>query len=145
MTHSSSTSIPLDWLSSSLQNKASSNLYYINYFPILVFNINFVDPTQVHIQVTASRYSYIDYYFHKFIGSALVRFERSTLPEHKGTRTVVLRFLKIIAPLKCVIPLYDGFIGCPKEGDFYCRAHKLWSRNIDNSYSSRGFQLLWDI
>ncbi|TFK52253.1 hypothetical protein OE88DRAFT_1734277 [Heliocybe sulcata] len=31
-----------------------------------------------------------------FIGRALVQFERSTLPEHKGTRTVVLRIVKII-------------------------------------------------
>ncbi|TFK46207.1 hypothetical protein OE88DRAFT_1739662 [Heliocybe sulcata] len=31
-----------------------------------------------------------------FAGRALVQFEHSTLPEHKGTRTVVLRFVKII-------------------------------------------------
>ncbi|TFK46231.1 hypothetical protein OE88DRAFT_1668145 [Heliocybe sulcata] len=31
-----------------------------------------------------------------FAGRALVQFERSTLPEHKGTRTVVLRILKVM-------------------------------------------------
>ena len=41
----------------------------------------------------------------------MARFKRSTLPEHKGTRTVVLRFLKIIAPLTCVIPNYDEHTG----------------------------------
>jgi hypothetical protein len=51
------------------------------------------------------------------VGSALARFERSTLPDHRGTRTVVLRFLKIITPAKCVTPGYDGYICEPKEGD----------------------------
>ncbi|TFK49316.1 hypothetical protein OE88DRAFT_410255 [Heliocybe sulcata] len=31
-----------------------------------------------------------------FTGRALVQFERSTLPEHKGTRTVVLRILRVM-------------------------------------------------
>ena len=63
-----------------------------------------------------SRYSCIDYSY-EFIGSVLVRFERSTLPEHEGARTVVLWILKIITPMKSFIPLYDGYISCPKEGD----------------------------
>jgi hypothetical protein len=50
----------------------------------------------------------------EFVGSALVRFERSTFPDQIGTRTVVLRFLKIITPVKCVIPLYDGKIAPPE-------------------------------
>jgi hypothetical protein len=54
------------------------------------------------------------------IGSALARFERSTLPEHKGTRTIVLRFLKIITPVKCIRKkrnTYVGYIGSHR----YCR------------------------
>ena len=51
----------------------------------------------------------------KSVGCALVRFERSTLADHKGTSTVVLRFLKIIVPVKCVISLYDGNIVPPEE------------------------------
>ena len=92
----------------------------------------------------------------KFVGSALVRFERSTLPDHKGTRTVVLRFLKIITPVKCVIPRYDGYIAPPKEGELYRKFTKTgsikltqntpaWSANIDKSVLLRGLQLLWDI
>ena len=42
--------------------------------------------------ITFSCYSYIDLYFHEFVGSGLARFERSTLPVHKGTRTVVYAF-----------------------------------------------------
>jgi hypothetical protein len=105
-----------------------------------------VVPTQVHIQVTTSRYSYIDY-SHEFVGRALARLERSTLPEHKGTRTVVLRLLKTITPVKCVIPLYDGFICCPKEGELHQNSRrKVWSLNIDNPKAiKRGLQLLWDI
>ena len=84
------------------------------------------------------------------------RFERSTLPEHKGTRTVVLRFLKIITPVDCVIPLYDGYLCWPKEGEllqkyilksFPKSDIKVWSFDIDKSTvitTKRGFQLLWD-
>ena len=88
----------------------------------------------------------------KFVGSALARFERSTLPDHEGTRTVVLRFLKIITPVKCVIPLYDGYIVSPKEGELHRRSWKArknlnpraWSADIDKSVLFRGLQLLWD-
>ena len=114
-------------------------------------------PTQVHIQIAISQYSNIDY-SHGFLGSALIRFERSTLPEHEGTRTIVIRFLKIITPVKCVIPNYDGHICCPKEGELYWKyfinrkvKHKVWSDNIDISAKSptstlmrQSFKLLWD-
>jgi hypothetical protein len=91
----------------------------------------------------------------KSVGSALVRFERSTLPDHKDTRTVVLRFLKIITSVKCVIPLYDGNIRPPKEGELYERFGRLgrtinklnppvWNANIDKSVSLRALQLLWE-
>jgi hypothetical protein len=83
----------------------------------------------------------------------MVRFERSTLPDHKDTRTVVLRFLKIITPVQCVIPLYDGYIAWPKEGELHQKAypfskldHQVWSANIDKpkGLMQRGLQLLWD-
>jgi len=94
-----------------------------------------------------------------YTGSALARFERSTLPEHEGIRTVVLRFLKIITPVKCVIPDYDGHICCPEEGELYQKtgpktgpkrkARKVWSVNIDKLGGPRsivpGLQLLWDV
>ena len=89
-------------------------------------------------------------YFHEFVGSALARFERSTNPDHKGTRTVVLRFLKIITPVKCVVPNYDGRICCPREGELYRRTknntESEWSVDIDkfNSIMTRCFRLLWD-
>ena len=86
----------------------------------------------------------------------MARFERSTLPEHKGTRTVLLRFLKIITPVKCVIPLYDGYLSCPEEGELFQRSYykkikdkiNVWSIDIDkpteSKVSKRGLQLLWD-
>ena len=69
----------------------------------------------------------------------MARFERSILPEHKGTRAVVLRFLKIITPVKCVIPLYKGNIVQPEEGELrrFPRFRRnpidqrAWSINID--------------
>jgi hypothetical protein len=92
----------------------------------------------VHLQIIISRYSYIDY-SHESVGIALARFERSTLPEHEDARIVVLRFVKIITPVKCVIPVYDGHLCCPKEGELYQKTPisresnnpKVWSVNID--------------
>jgi hypothetical protein len=84
----------------------------------------------------------------------LVRFERSTLPNHKGTRTVVLRFLKIITSVKCVIPHYDGHIMLPSEGELHRRTStsatiksnpSVWSLNIDEKgVMARALRLLWD-
>ena len=63
----------------------------------------------------------------------------------------MLRILKIITPVKCVFPLYDGHISCPKEGELYQRHQvgpkarpKVWSINIDKSISpGSGLKLLW--
>ena len=84
----------------------------------------------------------------------MARFERSTLPDHKGTRTVVLRFLKIITPVQCVMPFYDRYIAWPKEGELYQRVpypstksnQQVWSANIDKPKGliQPGLQLLWD-
>ena len=90
----------------------------------------------------------------EFVGSAWARFERSTLPDHKGTRTVVLRFLKIITPVNCLIPLYNGNIVQPEEGELHRKRrphktdHQLWSVNIDEKTKRRniiqGLRSLWD-
>jgi hypothetical protein len=115
--------------------------------------VDWVYPTQVHIQITISGHSYFDY-SHEFVGSALARFERSTLPDHKGTRAIVLRFLKIITPVKSVMPLYDGNICWPKEGELYQKfgrkVPKVWSVKIEKSKGTDpcsnvpGLKLLWD-
>jgi hypothetical protein len=67
----------------------------------------------------------------------------------------VLRFLKIITPVKCVIPGYKGHIVQPEEGDFHRRFPKntpnlfnndrpVWSVDIDKEDEmKRGLQLLW--
>ena len=77
----------------------------------------------------------------------MVRFERSTLFEHKGTRTIVLRVLKIVKPVNCVIAPYDGYICWPEEGKLHRKSRyddeKAWSIDIDKSKDS-GLQLLWD-
>jgi hypothetical protein len=87
----------------------------------------------------------------------LARFERSTLRYHKGTRTLVLRYLKIITPVKCVIPFYDGYVVPPEEGELHRKYTKnstyemdsdrlVWSVNIDKPKSrvAQSFRLLWD-
>ena len=122
-------------------------------------------PTEVHIQITI----WVDD-SNEIVGSALARFERSILPEHKGTKTVVLRFLQIITPLESVIPLYDGYVGLPKEGELHRKSNRknigrpvdklnlqVWSVNVDTGTSYinspprritykriRALQILWD-
>ena len=154
MTHLSSTSVALRCVSSSLPNKAWRGYDSIDFISIVVAYIEiYRHPTQVHIPITISPCSYIDY-FHEFAGSALARFERSTHPDHEGTRTIVLR---ITTPVKCLLPLYDGFVCLPKEGELHRRTkyivrsdqvdQPLWSFNIDKAIkgvSTRAFQLLWD-
>jgi hypothetical protein len=67
----------------------------------------------------------------------------------------VLRYLKIITPVKSVIPLYDGGIVKPGEGELHrifpikttVELDRLvWSFNIDKSKSpmAQSFRLLWD-
>jgi hypothetical protein len=155
MTHLSSTSVALSRVSSSLPNKARRRYHSLKYLSIIV-ECTGVHLTQVHTKITITRLSYIDYSY-EFLGSLLARFERSTLPDHKGKRTVVLRFLKIITPVKRVIPLYDDYVCCPKEGELHRRRtgnfknHQVWSVNIDTpltknqTHMQRGLQLLWDV
>ena len=69
MTHLLSTSA-VRQLSSSLLNEAWRSYHCLVYFGIIVLSSE-VDPTEVHIQVTISRYCYIEY-SHEFLGSALV-------------------------------------------------------------------------
>jgi hypothetical protein len=108
MTHFKSISVSLlGGFSSSLRNKAPlENLPFIKIF----FDggeIYTGADTNHHLDILVNLpFSYIDY-SHEFVGSALARFKRSTLPEHKGARTVVFRFLKIITPVKVVFPHYD--------------------------------------
>ncbi|KAF7361453.1 hypothetical protein MSAN_01178400 [Mycena sanguinolenta] len=52
-----------------------------------------------------------------YTGSALAQFELSTLPEHAGSDTVVMRIVKILARPTCVVPGYDGSIPTPVEGE----------------------------
>jgi hypothetical protein len=68
----------------------------------------------------------------------------------------VLRYLKIITPVKSVIPLYDGGIVKPEEGELHRRFPTIkttvdldrlvWSVNIDKPKSrmAQSLRLLWD-
>ena len=96
--------------------------------------------SNVHLSIDSSNES---------VGSFLAQFERSTLPDHKDSRTVVLRFLKVIQPVEYEIPDYEGRIAQPEEGELYQRSYKsipkVWSVDIDQKgILSRSLQLLWD-
>jgi hypothetical protein len=57
-------------------------------------------------------------------GSALCCFERSDLPQHKGTRTAVIRIVKIISPVTFQDPDYNGPTPLPIEGELVQRYHR---------------------
>ncbi|EDQ98253.1 uncharacterized protein LACBIDRAFT_306713 [Laccaria bicolor S238N-H82] len=78
-----------------------------------------------------------------YTGKGLVRFELSTLPEHAGTRTVVMRVVKLVGDS-------GPYMGKdrPQEGALVLRHHpaggkpKLLSLNVDRNtpvYGSKGF------
>lgn len=46
----------------------------------------------------------------------MVRFELSTLPEHAGANMIVVRILKILQPVECLLPDYDGYHERPEAG-----------------------------
>jgi hypothetical protein len=68
----------------------------------------------------------------------------------------VLLILKIVTPVVCLIPRYDGHIVQPEEGELHRRLPRgkkrldpqAWSVNIDKTKGvfviQRGLQLLWD-
>ncbi|KAL6303320.1 hypothetical protein BKA93DRAFT_750681 [Sparassis latifolia] len=55
-----------------------------------------------------------------YTGSALCQLELSHLPEHKDKPALLLRVVKVLRPVVCQIPDYDGFIGKPTEGELFC-------------------------
>ena len=67
----------------------------------------------------------------------------------------MLRILKMITSLKCLIPSYDGHTPQPSEGELHRGStksvnkldHPVWSVDIDkpNSRFARGLQLRWDV
>lgn len=66
-----------------------------------------------------------------------------SLREHAGTRTVVMRLLKIVHPPICTIQNYDGCILPPVEGDLVRQANgQAWSRDIDAQMPD--LQHVWD-
>ncbi|TFK46193.1 hypothetical protein OE88DRAFT_1739652 [Heliocybe sulcata] len=79
-------------------------------------------------------------YCRPYAGRALVQFERSTLPEHKGARTVVVRIVKLIDLTKT-----EGFdasgMAEPKEGSLAMtrRVRRHWAPwSVDVDRPQRG-------
>ncbi|KZT28306.1 hypothetical protein NEOLEDRAFT_1129692 [Neolentinus lepideus HHB14362 ss-1] len=76
----------------------------------------------------------------QYTGNALVQFERSTLEEHKGTRTVVLRMVKILELEKLENFVDIKSMPVPKEGSLMMKrgthgAWSTWSVNVDKPRS----------
>ncbi|TFK52153.1 hypothetical protein OE88DRAFT_1657236 [Heliocybe sulcata] len=89
--------------------------------------------------------------YRPFTGRALVHFERSTLPEHKGTRTVFLRIVKIIELTKSDDSDDDRGPPAPKEGGLVMNRRRgdrhwtPWSVDVDEPHSSsKALRILFD-
>jgi hypothetical protein len=86
------------------------------------------------------------------LGFVLARFERSTLAEHTSTRTILLRILKYLSPVRCVLPDYDSYLAMPTPGQLMSgiyykggRHDRPWCANLDErkGKGSRLISLLW--
>lgn len=71
-------------------------------------------------------------------GSAHCCFERSNLPDHRGTRTLVMRILKITTPVISLLSNYTGGVPKPVEGELVMKRATLrnsrvefWSIDVD--------------
>ncbi|KIY43650.1 hypothetical protein FISHEDRAFT_78494 [Fistulina hepatica ATCC 64428] len=74
-----------------------------------------------------------------YIGHVIVYFEPSTLPEHKDTRTLMLRISR--ASLDSTIPSYDNWVSQPKEGRYLRHGEQMWTWDLD---SELGFPYVSD-
>ncbi|KAJ7607611.1 hypothetical protein DFH06DRAFT_1486465 [Mycena polygramma] len=84
-------------------------------------------------------------------GSAIVRFEPSTSPQHTGRRVVTLRIVKLITPVSSTIKGYRGRISKPEEGELLTVSHhggppEPFGYDIDRHTTTTAAALrdLWD-
>ncbi|KAF9466179.1 hypothetical protein BDZ94DRAFT_1319807 [Collybia nuda] len=78
--------------------------------------------------------------------TAVVRLELSTLPEHAAGSVIVFRVLKILQPVECVWPNYDGYQVQPEEGSLITicddGVYRPWTIKLDrNDHESVGLKL----
>ncbi|KAJ3513801.1 hypothetical protein NLJ89_g2743 [Agrocybe chaxingu] len=59
-----------------------------------------------------------------YAGSAKVRFELSTLPEHEGTPVLVLRFLELLEPIRHLIPNAEQVAPVPEAGSLFYKSSR---------------------
>ncbi|KAG6896035.1 hypothetical protein C0992_010758 [Termitomyces sp. T32_za158] len=77
--------------------------------------------------------------FNPYTGRLVVRFERSTLPEHSKGNFIVLRVLKILDPVKSIDPAYVGDFPVPIVGQLLMRTHVcVRSYNLDKIIALSG-------
>ncbi|KAJ7468240.1 hypothetical protein B0H11DRAFT_45644 [Mycena galericulata] len=115
--------------------------------------LSIVGPTELRMVHATSLFCHGRNY--PYGGSARVRFDCSSLPQHAGRRVLVLRILEMIRPVQVLIPKYDGLILLPKAGELLpiCRpsgTKKLntsgpWSIDLDqrDTKVTKALRLLW--
>ncbi|KAF8871894.1 hypothetical protein BD779DRAFT_1680046 [Infundibulicybe gibba] len=73
-----------------------------------------------------------------YCGSGIAQLQASTLPEHAGQNVLAMKILKILQPVACTIPGYDGYMPPPEEGSLLYRRSaphgslsRLWAHDLD--------------
>ncbi|KAL6298077.1 hypothetical protein BKA93DRAFT_812686 [Sparassis latifolia] len=61
-----------------------------------------------------------------YTGSAFCRFERTD----DNPPRLSLRIPKILEPVKCIDPSYDGWVSMPREGELHVRDHQVWTVDL---------------
>ncbi|KAJ7266856.1 hypothetical protein C8J57DRAFT_1068829 [Mycena rebaudengoi] len=118
-----------------------SQPFPVNFSTTLYLTI--VGPTALHpiaysvLSHEPGRYS--------FTGTAIARFERSTLPEHAGKRVLLLRIVKIVEP-----DVRAEYAGRHKDGELFTLPYhsepgRLLSFNVDgDGPTAAALRVLWD-
>lgn len=118
-----------------------------DWFSVVAISENGIATTDLLHQFRDLRFNLIPY-----TGLVLAQFEPSLLPQHKDTRTVVIRILHELTTVRCILPSYDQYIQHPKPGQLYTRHFhgklRPWSVDIDNPEKGKstaaGLKLLWE-
>ncbi|KAG5638226.1 hypothetical protein H0H81_001227 [Sphagnurus paluster] len=82
---------------------------------------------------------------HCYSGRIQLRFERSSLEEHKGTNTIVLRVLKIVEPIRALHPNSEQYIPIPREGQLFQRRRRtgeLYTYGLDLDHLPKCAEIL---
>jgi len=82
-----------------------------------------------------------------YTGRVLCRFERSSLPIHADSPTLLVRIVDIVEPIQCRVPDYDGYVEKPVKGALISNGGSpaaIVINEVMPKSDREGLQLLYD-